>query len=438
MKKTIGSIVKPVSSLAVLFNAFMKKIEERTSPPDISPEGINFVNLLLDEMKDAEQGIFAFFTEFLLMQHYADKMVEIENEVALAGVLNERIKSLLKPDFIEIYFEESKGGAFRLVSSYPAGRKEGRSGFHSVARECFESGESRLHGDKSREGRKISLLAVPLRTTREKYGAILAGKKGSRSFSPEDSALVVAAAAVVSFAISNVKLMHGMIRNERLVTMGEPLGGLSHDIRNRLNGIGLGISLIEEAERSGDSRMAAHGRDTVKKGYEMMKDLVLSMVDYSRARETTLVKTDLNSLLNKALDDNRDIFGREGIKVYARYGENLPGVDLDPERMGRVFSNLFQNAADAVRGRKGIIRAGTRFLPGEGVVEFWISDNGTGIPEGNLDKIFDIFYSTKGSRGTGFGLAIVQKIIFEHKGSIRVDSTPGRGASFHIRIPVET
>ena len=438
MKKTFGNIVKPMGSLAEIFNFFMKKTDAGDSRGENSVEADNFVNLLLDEMKDAEQGVFAFFTEFLSMQNLADSMVQIENEVALAGILTGRIKEFLKPDFVGTFLSDSDTESLRLVSCHPSGKKRLSQGLQGVARECFRVGESRLYKKKVIEGDNFSLLAIPLKTTRERYGTVLVGKKGSNMFSAEDATLIMAAAAVVSFAVSNMKLMHSLIKNERLVTIGETIGGLSHDIRNMLNSIENGISVIDTAYRKNDYEMMGEGMVVVKNGYERVKNLVLSMIDYSRGWEINLQKADINGLLKKSMNGQADAIKKNKIKVYESYDEDVPLLYFDTERIDRMFSNLVQNSIDAVAGKKGVIKTGTRFLKKEKVLEIWVKDNGLGIPEYNLDKIFDIFYSTKGSRGTGFGLAIVQKIVREHKGTIRVQSVQGKGTSFFVRIPAKT
>ena len=438
IKKTLGHIVKPVGGLTEIFNFFMKKVDEKTSRPESSVETGNFVTLLLEEMKDAEQGIFAFFTEFLFMQHLTDKMVQIENEVALAGVLGERLKDLLKPGFIEIFLSGADGKALHLVYHYPSEKDFNPAVVADTAKDSFSKGESRLYNQKNLEGKNFSVLAVPLRTTRERFGTILAGKKGGHKFSSEETTVIIAATAVVSFAISNIKLMHSIIKNERLVTIGETMAGLSHDIRNMLNNFENGIALIDAAERQKDGKMLREGVGIVRNGYERVKNLMLSMVDYSKTREMNIKPVDINRLLENTVESHRDLMNKEGIKIEKRFGAAIPLMHLDPERMDRMFSNLIQNSIDAVKGRKGLIKTGTRFIKKDGVLEIWIKDNGAGIPEGSLDKIFDIFYSTKGTRGTGFGLAIVQKIVKEHNGNIRVESSLNKGTGFYIKMPAKT
>jgi len=160
------------------------------------------------------------------------------------------------------------------------------------------------------------------------------------------------------------------------------------------------------------------------------------MVDYSRERQPDLQETDVNALLGSVLDADSDLLAEKKVRVKREFDLQMPRVYVDPARIDRLADNLVHNALDAVAPGKGRINVGTRYLPDEKIVHIWVKDNGHGIPAAALNRIFDIFYSTKGTRGTGFGLAIVQKIVREHRGVITVNSTVGKGTTFHVKIPV--
>jgi len=276
-----------------------------------------------------------------------------------------------------------------------------------------------------------------LRTTRERFGAVVIGRKGRDKISPKESALVISGAVVISFAISNIKLVNSIIKNQRLVTIGETIGGLSHDIKNILNNLENGIALVDMAVENKNTEMLEEGRSILRKSYDRMKNLVLSMVDYSREREIEPVPVNINNVIKDILWTKKDEVKEKKIKLIEEYDKNMPEAYLDPARMERLIINLLDNAIDAVKEKVGIIKVGTKFLLNEGAIEIWVEDNGCGIPEENIERIFDVFYSTKGNRGTGFGLAIVQKVVKEHNGTIDVKSEVGKGTRFTIKIPVK-
>jgi signal transduction histidine kinase len=107
----------------------------------------------------------------------------------------------------------------------------------------------------------------------------------------------------------------------------------------------------------------------------------------------------------------------------------------DPQGIHRCLLNLLTNAIDALDEEGGEVKISTE-KHGEGEVLITVEDNGSGIPEEICQRIFDVFFSTKGSQGTGLGLAVTKKIIEEHGGSIEVQSKEDQGTKFFIKLPV--
>jgi signal transduction histidine kinase len=115
----------------------------------------------------------------------------------------------------------------------------------------------------------------------------------------------------------------------------------------------------------------------------------------------------------------------------------MPKVMLDPEGIHRAVLNIVTNAIDASEGAsEACVRISTNWDAESSTARIQVADNGVGIDESELGSIFQIFASSKGSRGTGLGLPVSRKIIREHGGSISVTSQPGQGACFLIELPM--
>ncbi len=418
-------MLKPVSALIDKFNFFINKMETKEKVSEVN----GFVSNLLEELKDIEKGILGFFAEILFMYHLSERMVTIENEISLIEILGERTKEFLNPSFIKIYLK-TIDGKISSVYSYPDDFED--TPILEIVETNFKKGESILY-EKRINGKFYSILLIPLRTTKEKYGFFVVGRERKKSFNSEEIALLIAGSSVISFSISNMKLMQKMIVNERLVMIGQLISGLSHDLRNILTKFENGIYFIESGIKEKDMEDIKIGKEILEKNYIKLKEYVLSMIDYSKDREIFVEEVNLHSLLDDVILYFESILKEKNIKLIKEFDESLKMVKVDRHRIERMVSNLIQNSIDAVEENKGEIRIKTKSL--ENVFQIVVQDNGCGIPEKNLNKIFDIFFTTKGARGTGFGLTIVQKVVKEHNGKIDVWSKIGEGTIFTITLP---
>ena len=112
-------------------------------------------------------------------------------------------------------------------------------------------------------------------------------------------------------------------------------------------------------------------------------------------------------------------------------------MPFDPAGIHQATLNIVSNAIDAVKPDTGVVNVRTHFNADEGIADIIVSDNGSGIERDKIEEIFEPFKSGKGQGGTGLGLAVARKIIREHHGRIVVDSTPGEGTTFRLRLPVQ-
>ena len=166
--------------------------------------------------------------------------------------------------------------------------------------------------------------------------------------------------------------------------------------------------------------------------------LVRELLTMTKPRPPTFEAVDLNALIKQTMDLERPQCSVAGITLVGDFQADLPRVTADPHRLGQVLMNLLGNARQAMdtsgKGRKLTVRTRHR---GE-LVEIQVADDGPGIPGDVKAKIFDWFFTTKPpGEGTGLGLAVSREILQAHGGNLRLEDTPGGGATFVLDIPRE-
>jgi two-component system NtrC family sensor kinase len=225
-----------------------------------------------------------------------------------------------------------------------------------------------------------------------------------------------------------------MMESERLAIIGKLAADVAHELNNPLQGIVTFAHLLRERVAS-DERSGAWA-DKIVTQAERCRLIIRSLLDFSRPRKPVVKPASVNALLVECLSlvENQAVF--QNIEIVRRLDPNVPEVVIDPSLMQQVFMNLVLNAADAMNGG-GRLTLTTRFDAAEGMVETEFADTGCGVPEENLDRLFEPFFSTKPvGKGAGLGLSICFGIVKEHHGTISVESEAGRGATFVVQLPV--
>jgi signal transduction histidine kinase len=225
-----------------------------------------------------------------------------------------------------------------------------------------------------------------------------------------------------------------MIHREKLAAMGRLVAQLSHEINNPIYNI---QNCLEALERRGDP--ADPNREFLTLAQEelaRMTQLTRRLLDQSRPQSDASSLLNLNALVGRVLTLARPELEARGVVVAAQLAPDLPPVVAHPEAIQQVLANLVANAGDAM-GAGGRLSVTTR-ADGD-AVEVVVEDTGSGISERDLPHIFEAFYTTKpGVTGIGLGLFVSEGIIRGHRGRIDVESTPGQGSRFVVRLPRET
>ncbi len=257
-----------------------------------------------------------------------------------------------------------------------------------------------------------------------------------RRFREEHLKLMVAIGHQAALAVEDTMYYSAMVQAERLAAVGQTIAMLSHHIKNILQGIGGGSYLIEMGLGDHDEEVVRKGWNIVEKNQNKISTMVMDMLSFSKEREPDLAPAQLNEVVADVVELMRVRAAELNVALEWKPDENIPIVQLDEEAIHRAVLNVVTNAIDACEGSPdGRVEVSTRFVPDKGLVEVIVADNGVGISAEQLPKIFQVFVSDKGTRGTGLGLPVSQKIVKEHGGKIVVESDVGRGSRFILEFP---
>jgi PAS domain S-box-containing protein len=226
-------------------------------------------------------------------------------------------------------------------------------------------------------------------------------------------------------------------RAEQLKVAGELVTGLAHELKNSLAGLKVSTEvLLDELVLSEDNR------DVLSKMIGELQRIEFLMRDvlyFARPRELQFDLLNINIMLDTAitfsLKSDRVLLRNETIKVIKEFDENLPRTMADLMQLQQVFMNLLINAVESLQ-EGGVITVKTHYEPSDNSIHISIADTGKGINNELKEKIFELFFTTK-PKGTGLGLPITKRLIEQHGGNIRVETSLGKGTTFNVALPVK-
>ena len=280
-----------------------------------------------------------------------------------------------------------------------------------------------------------SAMCVPIRGKRRTLGAIYVDTVLSIGvFGKDDLHVLTTVGIVAGTALENIELFQRNLQQARMAAIGQVIAGLGHDIRNMLTTLRGGVYMMDDLlrEQDGDIAMAW---GVVRQGQESIGNLVQDMVNYSKPREPTWQQADVNHVVRNAVGFSQERARDKGVQLTEMIDPTIGHFVFDAQGIERCLMNLLSNAIDAAPQGAGVVSVATRPSDDGSTVSIVVQDNGDGIPPERHERVFDLLYSTKGSRGTGFGLAITKKIVEEHQGQIRLESREHDGARFTIELP---
>lgn len=299
----------------------------------------------------------------------------------------------------------------------------------------------------------VSMICAPLVARRRTIGTIRLYTAERREFDLSERKILVAIAGMAAQAIENARLYRRieeqnrelvesyeqlrrtqkeLLRKERLAALGEMAATVAHEIRNPLTSVrGFAQRIQRRAGSLGDPKIGEY-TDIIMEEVDRLNKFIKDVLDFARHAKPAFELVDLNDVVNDVLHMMRDEFDRKEITVIADLDPELPPTVCDRMQMRQMLINLLQNARAAV-ARGGMIIVRTQNT-GK-YVRIRIVDNGHGIPRDIMPKIWSPFFTTK-THGTGLGLALVQRIVDDHRGRIIIRSRPGAGTIINVQLPL--
>jgi len=260
---------------------------------------------------------------------------------------------------------------------------------------------------------------------------------GQRRFSDEHLKLMIAIGHQAALAVEDTTYYSAMVQSERLAAVGQTIATLSHHIKNILQGIKGGGYLVDMGLENEDLGVLRKGWEIVGRNQAKISSLVMDMLSFSKEREPDPVPSDLAALVTDIVETVQQRASDAGATLRWTPPADLPRLVFDPEGIARAVLNVVTNALDAVENRPDPwVEIRIELDRPAGLVRMIVADNGEGMSPETLAEIFNLFVSTKGSRGTGLGLTVSRKILREHNGDIRAESRLGEGSTFILEFPL--
>jgi C4-dicarboxylate-specific signal transduction histidine kinase len=229
-----------------------------------------------------------------------------------------------------------------------------------------------------------------------------------------------------------------LVQAAKLATLGELTTGVAHELNNPLNNIGLFVGNVIDIIQLGGEDRSRMLQDLNKAMAQVHKasQIITHLRTFGRAAPASREPVSVNASILQALSLMQEQLRLRTINLKPQLDEGEPHVMGNAIQLEQVFLNLLTNARDALGSVERKVIEVTTHVEGE-VVKIAFTDSGPGIPPGHERRIFDPFFTTKDvGEGTGLGLSITYGIVRDHDGTIQVNNSPGKGATFVIELPI--
>lgn len=385
-----------------------------------------------------------------VLSQMADAIRSVFDTDELLGILIRLVGEVFKPDRGVVLLRDPQTGGLTPKIVWPQDVDSRIS--QTVVKHAVESAKSLLISDMDMDERfsgANSILAQnirwaicsPLICRDTVYGALYidAQRPQLAVYSRNDVALLNILASEAAMALENAVLVQEKIQAERMAAIGVAIAGISHYVKNVLFGVSGSSTLIDQALERKDLDVISKMWPVMKRSTAKITVLVQDMLSYSKPREPELKPGNINTLATEVYEGLADRAREASVDLQLSLDYDVTDSHFDPKTIHDSLLNLAGNAVEACAEQEGEKRVviSTGLDPDTSMQFIRIEDNGPGISPENQKRIFEPFFSTKGSKGTGLGLAVARKSVEEHGGKMQLQSAPGEGATFTIYLPVQ-
>ena len=345
----------------------------------------------------------------------------------------------------ELYFEVALGEKAEDIKTMRLKRGTG------IAWKCLEESRTLTVNDVQHEKSHYAqadekarfvtrnLVATPMIDEGQIIGVLeVLNKRGDVPYDEQDAKILSIVAEWAGVAIAKARRIERSIQQQRLAAIGLAVSGIAHHLKNIILAIKGPLGLVRLGIKTQNQQLLNDSLPIMERGSSRMEQSVKEMLDYSKDRQPELELGNIKDLLGEIVEGCRTRAQQARVELRYSPPPDIADSYLDKFRLHDAIQNIVGNAIEAherspegawVEVRVRLSQNGARH-----VID--IQDNAGGIPEEVLKKLFQPFFSTKGSKGTGLGLAVAVKVAQENKGALSVESKVGEGSTFTFALPV--
>lgn len=285
--------------------------------------------------------------------------------------------------------------------------------------------------DKKTGYRTHNMLCMPMKNKDDKIiGVFQLLNKKEGAFGKEDEQFIDALSAHASVAIENARLAQEMVKSERLSAVGRMASTIIHDIKNPMGTLRVYAQVMKK--KSGNEE-AAKLADEMIHQVDRFVNMTQEILDFTRGVSSlNITEVDFGPVMESVLQFIEKDLNKNNVQL-ERDAKFEGKLKLDQDKVVRVFYNIASNARDAMPNG-GTLKVKTE--KSDGFVKITFTDTGSGMPEEVKKRLFEPFMTYGKKHGTGLGMAIVKKVIDDHKGKIEIDSELGKGTTIRIYFPL--
>ena len=392
--------------------------------------------------------------EFEILNQIATEMPQIQSMNEFRVILTERLNRVFAIDYSLWFNWDAESNQLELHAATGAPEipltDSGGIDLRAINRKQVRLSNMTFEPEDLRDVRRLSakvkarlaehetlpspgeaFMAVPIL----RYGALAhifcLGNHGTRRYSADDIAL---SQLVISQAALLFERERSLLNATRLLTMGNMISEISHDLRKPLNSIRGGVQIIRKRlPETEDSELFS----MVDSEISRMNELVRELVDFSNPNKYQTEKVDLRDVVNRAAELVGPDLRKRRIDFSASFEPANWELMINKNQVVEAFLNMLINAVDAMPEGGKLVVLGCVEKPNhkqDNYLAIKISDTGCGISTENLPRVFDRYFTTK-ETGTGLGLAVVERIVSAHNGTLAVESVEGQGSTFTVYFP---